>query len=399
MGALPKKKGPVKGGKGGRKTNTQSNESAPSWALEQLALEQDTADSEVESEEEEEEGEQGSFPRLEHACSLCGAEPAEGSGKRWKACGACGITQYCSADCQREAWKRPVGHKSSCGAPLPTPGAVAAASPDALAALLAQWCRADVELAGLVLARAARLTKQSSKRPALVRCGLAGACVTAMGVHLHTRALQQDGCAALGGAALGAKEGRAAVCVAGGATCVVAAMRAHEQAASVQQSGCWALRQIAVGGAEPQAAVLEAGGAAAVIVAMALHADTAAVVQEGCSALGNMAGADLPSQRAVLAAGGAAAAVAALGGPHGGSAAVAAQAIGALGNIAGGDDGCQRGALDAGAAAAVVAALATHAASPSVQQGGRAALANMAWGGGEPRDLVLAAGAEAEWLT
>ena len=92
------------------------------------------------------EGEQGCFARLEVACSLCGAEPAEGSGQKWKACGACGITQYCSADCQREAWKRPVGHKSSCGAPLPTPGAVAAASPEALAALLAQWCRADVEL-------------------------------------------------------------------------------------------------------------------------------------------------------------------------------------------------------------------------------------------------------------
>ena len=191
MGAQAKKKGPVKGGKGGRKANKQSSETAPSWALEQLALEQE----EEESDDEEEvrtsphrtaphrtaphrtalhctavhltaqraphaprtqhapylvrkvpEGEQGCFARLEHACSLCGAEPAAGSGQKWKACGACGITQYCSADCQREAWKRPVGHKSSCGAPLPTPGAVAAASPEALAALLAQWCRADVEL-------------------------------------------------------------------------------------------------------------------------------------------------------------------------------------------------------------------------------------------------------------
>ena len=34
-----------------------------------------------------------------------------------------------------------------------------------------------------------------------------------------------------------------------------------------------------------------------------------------------------------------------------------------------------------------------------VRQGGRAALANMAWGGGEMRDMVLAAGAEAEWLS
>ena len=36
MGAQAKKKGPVKGGKGGRKK--QTGEAAPSWALEQLAL-------------------------------------------------------------------------------------------------------------------------------------------------------------------------------------------------------------------------------------------------------------------------------------------------------------------------------------------------------------------------
>ena len=93
MGAQAKKKGPVKGGKGGRKANKQSGETAPSWALEQLALEQDAADVEDESPEAE-----------------------------------------------------------------------------ALAALLAQGCRDDVELATLALARAARLTMQSSKRhPELVR--------------------------------------------------------------------------------------------------------------------------------------------------------------------------------------------------------------------------------------
>ena len=181
MGAQAKKKGPVKGGKGGRKANKQSGETAPSWALEQLALEQDAADVEDESPEAE-----------------------------------------------------------------------------ALAALLAQGCRDDVELATLALARAARLTMQSSKRhpelvrlrngrrrhsepvwiprrlewalpgaltrdtsyphlprPALVRGGLAAACVAAMSAHLQTRAVQQDGCAALGGAALGAAEGRVSVCAAG----------------------------------------------------------------------------------------------------------------------------------------------------------------------------------------
>ena len=333
MGAQAKKKGPVKGGKGGRKANKQAGETAPSWALEQLALEQNAAAAEGES------------------------------------------------------------------APLPTPDGVEAASPEALAALLAQCGRADLELAKLALARAARLTMQSSKRPALVRGGLAAACVAAMGAHVHALAVQRDGCASLGGAALGAAEGRAAVCAAGGAGAIVAAMHAHAEAASVQERGCWALRQLAVGGAAPQAIVLEAGGAAAVIAAMHAHADAAAVVQEGCSALGNMAGGDLPSQRKVLAEGGATAAVAALNGAHGGSAAVATQAIGALGNLAGGDDACQRGALEAGAAAAVVAALASHTDAPSVQQGGRAALANMAWGGGEMRERVLAAGAVAEWLS
>jgi hypothetical protein len=34
-----------------------------------------------------------------------------------------------------------------------------------------------------------------------------------------------------------------------------------------------------------------------------------------------------------------------------------------------------------------------------VQQGGRVALANMAWGDGVMREQVLAAGAKAEWLS
>ena len=50
MGAQAKKKGPVKGGTGGRKANKQSSETAPSWALEQLALEQEEEESESEDE-------------------------------------------------------------------------------------------------------------------------------------------------------------------------------------------------------------------------------------------------------------------------------------------------------------------------------------------------------------
>ena len=76
-----------------------------------------------------------------------------------------------------------------------------------------------------------------------------------------------------------------------------------------------------------------------------------------------------------------------------------AQAIGALGNLASGDEACQRGTLEVGGAAAVVAALAAHPDAPSVQQRGRVALANMAWGDGAMREQVLAAGAKAEWLS
>ena len=47
MGAQAKKKGPAKGGKGGRKK--QAGEAAPSWALEQLALEQNAGDAEADS--------------------------------------------------------------------------------------------------------------------------------------------------------------------------------------------------------------------------------------------------------------------------------------------------------------------------------------------------------------
>ena len=65
-----------------------------------------------------------------------------------------------------------------------------------------------------------------------MRGGIAAACVAAMGAHLRAPAVQHDGCTTLGGAALGAAEGRASVCAAGGAGAVVAAMRTHEEDAS-----------------------------------------------------------------------------------------------------------------------------------------------------------------------
>ena len=186
MGALPKKKGKsVKGGKGGRRPNPSEHDPSQGWSqsddpsAQYREPEDDSEDdSEDNSEDDsEDDGEEAPFPHLEHACSLCGAELTDG--KQWKACGACGITRYCSADCQREAWKRPVGHKASCGARLPTPGRVSRASPEALPALLAQWCRADLELAGLALARVAALAQRASAKRALVRSGVASACIAA----------------------------------------------------------------------------------------------------------------------------------------------------------------------------------------------------------------------------
>ena len=46
----------------------------------------------------------------------------------------------------------------------------------------------------------------------------------------------------------------------------------------------------------------------------------------------------------------------------------------------------------------VVAALRAHPTAAGVQGGGRAALANMAWGDSELRQRVLDAGAEQLWL-
>ena len=71
----------------------------------------------------------------------------------------------------------------------------------------------------------------------------------------------------------------------------------------------------------------------------------------------------------------------------------------ALGNLAGGDAEGQRLVIDAGGAAAVVAAIRAWRKADGVQQGGKAALANMAFGADELRELVLATpGIEAEWL-
>ena len=77
---------------------------------------------------------------------------------------------------------------------------------------------------------------------------------------------------------------------------------------------------------------------------------------------------------------------------------VQAQGCGALGNMAGGDATEQRRVIEAGGAAAVVEAMRRWEEEGRVQQGGKAALANMAFGQEELREAVIAAGADPEWL-
>ena len=101
----------------------------------------------------------------------------------------------------------------------------------------------------------------------------------------------------------------------------------------------------------------------------------------------------------MLGAGAASVAVAAMK-AHADSVGVLAQGVGALGNLAGGDAEGQRAVIDAGGAAAVVAVLQASGgdAEEAVQRGGRAALANMAFGDEALREAVLATGAEPVWL-
>ena len=191
------------------------------------------------------------FERLSDCCSWCGNDP---SGAPFKRCAACGITAYCSAECQRDAWKRAGGsHKASCGSALPTPASLAGAAPTILVSVLAEFGRADAALAELCLGRLAEPSMIAGTRSA---CGGAG------------RAL--DG--------------------------LVASLRAHSGVAAVQAYGCRALRSVALGASAIQQAAVAAGGAEVVAAALRAHAGCAEVQLEGCACLGNLAGADATCQ-------------------------------------------------------------------------------------------------------
>ena len=58
------------------------------------------------------------FLGLQDNCACCGSPPPEG--KRHPACRGCRLVRYCSeGPCQKTAWKK-LGHKKSCGRPLPS---------------------------------------------------------------------------------------------------------------------------------------------------------------------------------------------------------------------------------------------------------------------------------------
>lgn len=335
------------------------------------------------------------FARLVSCCSLCGAEPEEGAA--FKACGACGVTRYCSPECQRTAWKKPVGHKASCGAkqPLPSPDALAAAAAPAVCAVLREFGRADVELTHCCLKRAAELcASDAAQRVVLLEAGLAVAACGAMQAHLLTRRVQLAGCAALSAVATAPAAGaRTAVAeTAGGVSAVVAAMQAHDDVAEVQERCCAALGTLVVG----MAVAAAEPALCATIGAMRTHAEADGVQRCGCTVLCNIAGGTADGPGAVLRHGGAAAAVAAMRSHL--TLAVQTQGCGALGNMAGGDAAAQRDVLDAGGAAALVSALRAFPDEAGLQRAGRSALANAAWGDATMRAECVAAGADTSWL-
>ena len=83
--------------------------------------------------------------RLSTRCAACGKLPPRGS--HWKHCSRCNGPSYCGKQCQSDAWQS--GHKASCKAwsGMPTHERISQAGPGALAALLAEFGRADAGLA------------------------------------------------------------------------------------------------------------------------------------------------------------------------------------------------------------------------------------------------------------
>eukprot|EP00316_Scyphosphaera_apsteinii_P011619 CAMPEP_0119305864 /NCGR_PEP_ID=MMETSP1333-20130426/6752_1 /TAXON_ID=418940 /ORGANISM="Scyphosphaera apsteinii, Strain RCC1455" /LENGTH=422 /DNA_ID=CAMNT_0007309045 /DNA_START=90 /DNA_END=1358 /DNA_ORIENTATION=- len=372
-----------------------------------------------------------SFPRLQHCCSLCGIDPASDS--RWQCCAKCGETRYCGRACQVEAWKQPCAHKVSCGHRLPTPNVIAESTTVEAATILHEFARADASLAEAAVARLAELLAQAAaQRNEGHDAGAAAAVVVAMAAHTTSVCVQRDGCVAIGYAALGKKEFKQAIVSAGGAEAIINAMESHINSAEVQLKGCWALRNVALGAAAvqhnnnttTQQAVVAAGGAVAAIAALrSPHSGDTALATEAFAALANMAGGDSGCQTALLGAGAAQAIVGRMmrvesscpvdalapGGPTNTLAATApseiqeqqlqAQGCAALGNLAGGDVEGQRKVIDAGGALAVVAAIRAWSEADGVQQGGKAALTNMAFGIDELRELVLSTpGIDPTWL-
>jgi hypothetical protein len=352
--------------------------------------------------------------RLERCCANCGAEPA--ASETFKRCGKCRITSYCSAACQKEAWK---SHKINCGAALPSVDAVSSAPVHSAAfsidgsapgwsrdvtSVLREFGRADASLALAAMRRITALVEQAeggtapgSSRLVLRESGAAAAVVAGMKAHAADAELQAAGCAALAACGLGGKAWKLAVVAAGGLEAAVCALRGHAAIADVVVAAAAALRGCAIMEPVARHAVVAAGGAAAVVAAVAAHPVDEAVAREACAALGNMAGGDEELQKCVLACGGLEAIVAAMR-RHAAADSVQAQGCGALGNLAAGDAATQRAVLEAGGAAAVVAAIRTHSEAKNVQDGGRAALTNMSWGDARLRSWVLEAGAEEAWL-
>ena len=87
-------------------------------------------------------------PWLETQCATCGSRPV-----KLLKCAKCGLIRYCSKECQVRAWKE-LGHKRSCGNPLPTREVFATASIETVVTMTREFHGAD---AGLVEACVQRL--------------------------------------------------------------------------------------------------------------------------------------------------------------------------------------------------------------------------------------------------
>ena len=147
------------------------------------------------------------FDGLARRCAACGAPPA--ANKPFSACQACNLTRYCSVECQRHAYKE-LGHRASCGLPLPMPATVRSATATDLPSVLQEFGTGHPQAFVACCERISQLRAADSRcqyedaplgpLPSMVILGQAGAAtavVRGLMAHPSHARVQLTGCLAL----------------------------------------------------------------------------------------------------------------------------------------------------------------------------------------------------------